>query len=129
MKFSAQHMLLTGALGMLIAVATGAFGAHALKKILDADMLAIWQTAVHYQMVHALGLLGIGILQIQKPHWHLSAPAWLMLAGILLFSGSLYLLALSGIRWLGAVTPFGGVAFLLAWGWLAQLAWRQRKAV
>ncbi|MBR7782199.1 DUF423 domain-containing protein [Undibacterium sp. LFS511W] len=122
-------MLIAGALAMLIAVATGAFGAHALKKMLDAEMLAIWQTAVHYQMVHALGLMGIGILQIQKPDWHLAMPALLMLTGILIFSGSLYLLALSGVRWLGAVTPFGGVAFLLAWGWLAQLVWRQRNAV
>jgi len=129
MRFSAGNMLIAGALAMLIAVATGAFGAHALKKMLDADMLAIWQTAVHYQMVHALGLLGIGILQIQKPDWRLATPALLMLTGILIFSGSLYLLALSGIRWLGAVTPFGGVAFLLAWGWLAQLVWRQRKSV
>jgi uncharacterized membrane protein YgdD (TMEM256/DUF423 family) len=126
MKFSAQHML-TGALGMLIAVATGAFGAHALKNT-GCRHVGDLATAVHYQMVHALGLLGIGILHSETALASFSTG----LADACrhpVVQWQLYLLALSGIRWLGAVTPFGGVAFLLAWGWLAQLAWRQRNVV
>lgn len=108
---------------MFIAVAAGAFGAHALKTILSADMLAIWQTAVLYQMVHSLGLLAIGIWLRQQEHHLLRRAAWAMLLGIVLFSGSLYALALTGIRLLGAVTPVGGVAFLAGWALLAWVAW------
>ncbi|MFZ4528856.1 MAG: DUF423 domain-containing protein [Undibacterium curvum] len=113
------------ALSMLIAVAAGAFGAHGLKAVLSAEMLAIWQTAVQYQMVHGLGLLAVGILMQQWPQ--AKRLAWVAIAfvvGIFLFSGSLYLLALSGIRWLGAVTPLGGVAFLAGWLLLAISAWQ-----
>jgi uncharacterized membrane protein YgdD (TMEM256/DUF423 family) len=128
----ASRWLALGAGNMFLAVATGAFGAHALKATLSADMLAIWHTAAQYQMIHALGLLAIGgLLQTLQTrianHKHnplLNIAAIAMLAGIVLFCGSLYALALSGIRLLGAITPFGGLAFLLAWALLAAAAWK-----
>jgi len=118
---TARSLLGIAALAMLLAVGAGAFGAHALRSRLAPDMAAVWQTAVQYHAWHALGLLGIGVLMLQWPgRGSLAIAAWLLLAGIALFSGSLYALALTGIRGLGAVTPFGGVAFL--GGWLV-LAW------
>lgn len=115
------------ALNMLIAVGAGAFGAHGLKAVLSADMLAVWQTAVHYQMVHALALFGLGILMAQWTDTILLArAAAIMLAGIIVFSGSLYALALSGVLWLGAITPIGGLAFLVAWAMLAWCAFRRQ---
>ena len=115
------------ALNMLIAVGAGAFGAHGLKAVLSADMLAVWQTAVHYQMVHALGLFGLGILMAQWTDTILLArAAAIMLAGIIVFSGSLYALALSGVLWLGAIPPIGGLAFLVAWAMLAWCAFRRQ---
>jgi len=119
-------LIAIGALNMLIAVAAGAFGAHGLKAVLSVEMMAVWQTAVHYQMVHALGLLALGILQQQWGAALLSRAAYAMLFGIALFSGSLYALALTGVRALGAITPFGGVAFLLGWGLLAWCAYCRR---
>jgi uncharacterized membrane protein YgdD (TMEM256/DUF423 family) len=118
---TARLALTIAALLLFVAVATGAFGAHALKGRLDADLQAVWQTAVQYHAWHALGLLGVGVLMRVDPGRRgLAAAAWLLILGIALFSGSLYLMALSGIRALGAVTPFGGVALLGAW---AVLAW------
>jgi len=115
------------AVNMLIAVAAGAFGAHGLKAILSADMLVVWQTAVHYQMVHALALLGLGILMTQWTDAPLLPRAAItMLVGIIIFSGSLYALALTGITWLGAITPIGGLAFLLSWAMLAWCAYRRQ---
>jgi uncharacterized membrane protein YgdD (TMEM256/DUF423 family) len=103
------------------AVAAGAFGAHALKARLSADLLAIWQTAVLYHALHALALYATGLLMLAKPDAGAARlAAWLFVAGIVVFSGSLYALALSGVRGLGAITPFGGVAMIA--GWLA-LAW------
>lgn len=114
-----------GALNAFLAVAMGAFGAHALKGRLATDMLAIYHTGVQYHELHALGLVLVGILaqgmaQSDSLRW----SGWLMLAGILLFSGSLYALSLSGMRALGAITPFGGLAFLIAWLLLALAALR-----
>ena len=120
-------MIGAGAVNMLIAVAAGAFGAHGLKAVLNAEMLAIWQTAVHYQMVHALALLALGILLEQWGDALLTKAAYAMLSGIALFSGSLYALALSEVRVLGAVTPVGGAAFLLGWALLAWCAYRRHK--
>jgi uncharacterized membrane protein YgdD (TMEM256/DUF423 family) len=116
MTTSAKLFLAAGSLLALAAVALGAFGAHALKSRLSADAFAVWQTGVQYHVYHALGLLAVGLVAQHLPE---SAPlkwsGWLMLAGIALFSGSLYALALSGERWLGAIAPVGGSAFLLAW--------------
>ena len=98
------------------AVALGAFGAHALKNRLSAEMVAVWHTGVEYHIYHALGLLAVGLVATQLPESALLKwSGWLMLAGIVLFSGSLYALALSGERWLGAITPIGGIGFLAAW--------------
>ena len=100
----------------LTAVALGAFGAHALKGRLSAEMLAVWRAGVEYHIYHALGLLAVGLVTMQLPESALLKwSGWLMLAGILLFSGSLYALALSGEGRLGAITPVGGFAFLAAW--------------
>ncbi len=116
MTTSAKLFLAAGSLLALAAVALGAFGAHALKSRLSADALAVWQTGVQYHVYHALGLLAVGLVAQVLPE---SAPlkwsGWLMLAGIALFSGSLYAMALSGERWLGAIAPVGGSAFLVAW--------------
>lgn len=120
----ARHFLTFGALGMLLGVAAGAFGAHALKAVLSPELLAIWHTAVLYQLVHGLGLLVVGGLTVRKPQSLLRWSGIAMLLGMLLFCGSLYALALSGVRLLGAITPLGGVAFLLGWGCLAWSAWR-----
>ena len=106
MNPAARLLLASGAAAALLAVALGAFGAHALKARLSPEMLAVWHTGVEYHVFHALGLLAIGIVAIQLPGSALLRwSGWLMLAGIVLFSGSLYLLALSGERRLGAVTP------------------------
>lgn len=114
-----RHIAVCGALNMLIAIACGAFGAHALKNLLSPDLLAIWHTAVQYQMAHALGMLLIVALAPRLlSSSALSRIGIAMLFGIVVFSGSLYVLALTGVRWLGAITPIGGVAFLLAWGLL-----------
>jgi len=117
MTTSAKLFLAAGGFAALAAVALGAFGAHALKARLSAEMLAVWRTGVEYHFYHALGLLAVGLVAAQLPEsMLLKWSGWLMLAGIVLFSGSLYALALSGERWLGAITPIGGTAFLAAWG-------------
>lgn len=116
MSIWAKVFLILGSVGMLLAVAMGAFGAHALKRTLTPDLMAVYQTAVHYHVYHALGLLAVGLLALQLPATALLHGAGvLMAAGLVLFSGSLYALSLSGSRWLGAITPIGGAAFLLAW--------------
>jgi len=116
MTTGARLFLVAGGLAALLAVALGAFGAHALKSRLPAEMLAAWHTGVEYQVYHALGLLAVGLLATQVPDSALlKGSGWLMLAGMGLFSGSLYVLALSGSTWLGAITPVGGAAFLVAW--------------
>ncbi len=119
--------LTLGAGSAFLAVAAGAFGAHALRAKLSEDMLQVFQTGVTYQMYHALGMLAVGILlsrfSVDGSVW-LTASGWLFVAGTLLFSGSLYALSLSGITWLGAITPLGGVAFLLGWLGLAIGLWR-----
>ena len=122
---SARLSLTLAALLLFAAVGLGAFGAHALKARLAPDMQGIWQTAVQYHAWHALGLLAVGLFTVQRPDAPgASLAAWLFVAGIALFSGSLYALALSGLRGLGAVTPFGGVAFLAGWLAFAWAAWR-----
>jgi uncharacterized membrane protein YgdD (TMEM256/DUF423 family) len=107
-----------------LAVAAGAFGAHGLRGRLDADLLAVFETAARYQMYHALALLGVAWATTRWPDGGAGLAGWLFVAGIAIFSGSLYALALSGTRWLGAITPIGGVCFLAGWGVLAWTAWR-----
>lgn len=113
---SAKALLLAGAINAGLCVLLGAFGAHALQSRLSTELAGIWGTAVQYHFYHALGLLLIGVLAL---HWPASgllrASGWLMLAGIIIFSGSLYCLALTNIRWLGAITPLGGTALIAAW--------------
>jgi len=117
---SAKIFLLLGSLAMMIAVGLGAFGAHGLKDRLAADMLAVYRTGVEYHVYHALGLLAVGMIAAHLPESDLVKwSGWLMAAGIVLFSGSLYLLALTGTRWLGAITPVGGAAWIVAWALLA----------
>ncbi len=120
-----RPFLFLGALFAGLAVVFGAFGAHALKGLLDRDQLVVWQTAVTYQMWHALGLILVAGLE-DDPWSRWSGR--LMAAGILLFSGSLYLMVLSGTPALGMITPFGGLAFIAAWFLLAWSAWRKRHA-
>ena len=113
---------------MFIAVALGAFGAHALRGRLDPEMTGVWQTAVQCQAWHALALLSAGILLLHWPESRgLAAAAWLFAAGIVLFSGSLYALAFTGLRMLGIVTPIGGVAFLAGWAVFAWTVLAQRR--
>ena len=110
-----RHFIALGAFNMCLAIAAGAFGAHALKPILTPSMLTIWNTAANYHIVHALGLILIGILLPRFDSVLLNRSGMSMLIGMGIFSGSLYLLATTGIAILGAITPIGGVAFLLAW--------------
>jgi len=113
---TAKFFLILGSINAALVVLLGAFGAHGLKERLTAEMLAVYQTGVHYHLFHALGLLAVGLVATQIPaSAYLKWSGWLMLAGIVLFSGSLYVLSVSGLRWLGMVTPFGGLAFILSW--------------
>jgi uncharacterized membrane protein YgdD (TMEM256/DUF423 family) len=108
-----------GALSALLSVAAGAFGAHALRARLTPEHLAVFETAARYQMYHALGLLAVAWAWTRWPGGLPLWAGWLFVAGTVLFSGSLYILALTGIRWWGAVTPLGGAAFLAGWLCLA----------
>lgn len=109
-----------GAFSLAVAVALGAFGAHGLKNHLDAYLMSVWEKAVFYHFVHSFGLLVVGLaaksgsLHATTARW----VSWLLLAGIILFSGSLYALAVTRLTVLGAITPLGGVAFIAAWVWL-----------
>ena len=107
-------------------VALGAFASHGLRGRLGADYLAVFQTGVQYQLIHALALFGVALLALHRPDRLVTAAGGLFTLGILLFSGSLYLLTLSGIGKLGIITPFGGTAFLLGWLCLGVAAWRLR---
>lgn len=113
-----------GALSAFVAVAAGAFGAHALRSNLSADLLAVFETGARYQMYHALALLAVAWAVPRWPAAPVRTAGWLFVAGTVLFSGSLYLLALTGTRWLGAVTPFGGLCFLAGWVTLAAGVWQ-----
>lgn len=112
---NARQIIAAGAACAFLGVGLGAFGAHALKGILSPEMQAIYQTAVDYHFIHALGLVLIGVLMQQNDVPALRWSAYLMLGGVVIFSGSLYLLTITGQRWLGAITPFGGTALLFAW--------------
>jgi uncharacterized membrane protein YgdD (TMEM256/DUF423 family) len=121
----AKLFLSLGALAGLLAVALGAFGAHALRGRLDDYARGVFETAVQYHFYHALALALVGVLLLSQPATALlKSSGWLFLIGIAVFSGSLYLLAITGIKWLGAVTPLGGLAFIAGWGCLAAAAWK-----
>ena len=113
-----------GAVSAFVAVAAGAFGAHALRARLAPDLLAVFETGARYQMYHALGMVAVAWAVTRWPGPWPARAGWLFLAGTVLFSGSLYALALTGIRWLGAITPLGGLAFLAGWLCLAFAASR-----
>jgi len=107
-------------------VAAGAFGAHALRGRLTPELLGVFETGVRYHLIHALGLLAVAWATTRWPGAATSTAGWLFLAGILLFSGSLYGLSLSGLRSLGAITPFGGVAWIVGWLVLGWGVWQGR---
>jgi uncharacterized membrane protein YgdD (TMEM256/DUF423 family) len=113
-----KTFLLVGGLAGFLGVAFGAFGAHGLRARLSPDMLAVFETAVRYQMYHALAILAVGLILGRMDGWLFRTAGWLFTAGIVLFSGSLYALALSGVTTLGAITPIGGLLFLLGWAFL-----------
>ena len=104
-----------GAIAAFIGVALGAFGAHSLRTKLTPDMLDIFEVGVRYQMYHALGLIAVAWATSKWPEANLNAVGWGFIIGIIIFSGSLYLLSATGMRWLGAITPIGGLAFLAGW--------------
>lgn len=113
-----------GSASGFVAVALGAFAAHALKSRLAPDLLAVFEVGVRYQMYHALALLAVAWASTQWPGPWVNAGGWLFVAGTVIFSGSLYALSLTGERWLGAITPIGGLALLAGWACLAWAAWR-----
>jgi uncharacterized membrane protein YgdD (TMEM256/DUF423 family) len=116
--------IVLGAVNAFLSVAAGAFGAHGLKARLAPDLLTIFETGARYHMYHSLGLIAIGLVAQARPSPLLSGAGWAMQAGIVLFSGSLYALALTGVRGLGAITPLGGLGFLAGWALLAVAVWR-----
>lgn len=120
MPATAKLFLAAGCIAALLAVAFGAFGAHALKTRIAPELMPVYRTGVEYHFYHALGLMLVGLAAFHLPESAcLRGAGWAMLAGIVLFSGSLYLLALTGLTWLGAITPFGGAAFIAAWALFA----------
>ena len=119
-----SRFLFLGAVFAGLAVAAGAFGAHMLRPVLDATMLGVFETGARYQMYHALALCLLAGIAERNPTLRVAAVGWLFLIGMLLFSGSLYVLALSGVRWVGAFTPLGGAALITGW---ALLAWTVAK--
>lgn len=121
---ASRRFLTLGAWSGLVAVAAGAFGAHALRARLGPDLLATFETGARYQMYHALALLAVAWVAERRPGRLAEAAGWLFLAGTVLFSGSLYALALTGVRALGAITPLGGAAFLAGWACLGFAARR-----
>lgn len=120
-----QFILIASAVFGLLGVVLGAFGAHGLKKVLSTDMLAIWQTAVEYQFYHTFAIALTGVLLLLLPQATLlrfSALAFII--GTVIFSGSLYTLALTNVRWLGAITPIGGLTLIIGWFLLAYSLWK-----
>lgn len=121
----ARRLVVIGALSAGLVVVAGAFGAHMLKDMLDQHLLDVYEKATRYQMYHAFGMVLSGFaVQIWRDVG-MARAGWLFLGGTLLFSGSLYGVSLLGVRWLGAVTPIGGVLFIVGWGVLGWRAWRR----
>ena len=122
-----KPILMTASVLLALAVAIGAFGAHGLKAHLSQEMLQTYRTGVEYHFYHALGLLLIGVLSVVYPSNLLNWSAFLLTLGIILFSGSLYLMAITGIKWLGAITPIGGLSFIAGWVFLFLSVWKNFK--
>ena len=121
----AKVFITLASLSGMLAVMLGAFGAHGLKGRLDDYALGVFQTAVQYHFYHSFALLAVGILALSQPQTALlKSSGWLFRLGILVCSGSLYLLSITGVRWLGAVTPLGGLAFMAGWACLAATGWK-----
>ena len=121
----AKLFITLGSLSGMLAVVFGAFGAHGLRNRLDAYFMGVFETAVQYHFYHALAILAVGVIALSQPQTvMLKSAGWLFLIGTVVFSGSLYLLALTGIKWLGAITPLGGLAFIAGWACLAAAGWK-----
>ncbi len=121
----AKLFITLASLSGMLAVVFGAFGAHALKGKLDDQALKVFETAVQYHFYHTFALLVVGVIALNQPQTVLlKSSGWLFVIGILVFSGSLYLLSLTGVRWLGAITPLGGLALLAGWACLAATGWK-----
>ena len=121
----AKLFILLGSLSGMLAVVFGAFGAHALKARLDDYSMGVFETAVQYHFYHSFALLIVGILALSQPQTVLlKSSGWLFFIGLFIFSGSLYILSLTGLRWLGAITPLGGLAFIGGWACLAVASWK-----
>ena len=110
---------------LALAVVLGAFGAHGLKSHLTAEMMSVYKTGVEYHFYHALGLLLVGVLAVVMPELSFKWPALFLFIGIILFSGSLYVMAVTGIKWLGAITPIGGVSFIVGWVLMILAVWKK----
>jgi len=122
-----RKFVLLGVVFAGLSVAAGAFGAHSLKSVISADRLVVFETAARYQMYHALALLMVGGMLSHIPERGLRVAGWCFVAGILLFCGSLYVIAFTGTRWVGAITPLGGAAFLVGWLVLAWNLWQKKE--
>ena len=120
-----KTIIMVASILLALAVAIGAFGAHGLKAHLSPEMLQTYKTGVEYHFYHALGLLLVGVLSLSIPSNLLNWSAFLLVLGIILFSGSLYILAISGIKWIGAVTPAGGLSFIAGWIFLFLSVWKK----
>ena len=121
----AKLFITLASLSGMLAVLFGAFGAHALKGKLDDQALKVFETAVQYHFYHTFALLVVGVIALNQPQTVLlKSSGWLVVIGILVFSGSLYLLSLTGVRWLGAITPLGGLALIAGWACLAATGWK-----
>ena len=126
-KVKSGKFVFLGAVFAALSVAAGAFGAHSLKAIIPADMLVVFETAARYQMYHALALLIVGGILPRVSDRALEVAGWCFVTGILLFSGSLYVFAITATRWVGAITPLGGAAFLAGWFVLAWTLWQKNE--
>jgi uncharacterized membrane protein YgdD (TMEM256/DUF423 family) len=121
----AKLFITLASLSGMLAVVFGAFGAHGLKGKLDDQALKVFETAVQYHFYHTFALLVVGVIALNQPQTALlKSSGWLFVIGIIVFSGSLYLLSLTGVRWLGAITPLGGLAFIAGWACLAATGWK-----
>lgn len=121
----AKVFITLASLSGMLAVMLGAFGAHALKGRLDSYSLGVFETAVQYHFYHSFALLAVGILAVSQPQTVLlKSSGWLFVVGLVVFSGSLYVLSFTGMRWLGAITPLGGLAFIAGWACLAATGWK-----